>query len=63
MIYTVTLNPAIDKTITVNHFMIDKVNQVQEIRYDVGGKGINVSKMIHSLQGSSTVCSIIGGET
>ena len=49
MIYTVTLNPALDRTITINDFQIGKVNRISEIRNDPGGKGINVSKMLKNL--------------
>jgi 1-phosphofructokinase len=61
MIYTVTLNPAIDKTVVVNDFSINTVNRVQSVREDAGGKGINVSKMIKKLKGNSIAISIVGG--
>lgn len=63
MIYTVTLNPAIDKTVVVNNLTLDEVNRVESIREDAGGKGINVSKMIKKLEGNSVAISIIGGNT
>ena len=37
MIRTVTLNPAIDKTIQVPNFTLDAVNRVTELRADAGG--------------------------
>ena len=46
MIYTVTLNPALDKTATVENLRLDSVNRISELRVDPGGKGINVSKEI-----------------
>ncbi len=63
MIYTVTLNPAIDKTIYVDNFMLNSVNRVQSIRADPGGKGINVTKMIQNLEGESVAITISGGRT
>lgn len=61
MIYTVTLNPAIDQTIVIDNFSINQVNRTVEVREDIGGKGINVSKMIRNLQGESIAMGILGG--
>ena len=61
MIYTVTLNPALDKTVTIPDFTLDTVNRIATIRKDPGGKGINVSKVIDKLGGSSKAFGILGG--
>lgn len=61
MIFTITLNPAIDKRIILNNFKIDGVNRYNDEREDAGGKGINVSKMIHNLGGNSTALGIVAG--
>jgi 1-phosphofructokinase len=61
MITTVTLNPAVDKTIEVEDFNIGKVNRISNIRLDAGGKGINVSKVIQGLEGKSRAVGILSG--
>lgn len=38
MITTVTLNPAIDKTITVENFRLNSVNRTGNVYEDIGGK-------------------------
>ncbi len=61
MIYTITLNPALDKTIMQNNFKINEVNRINEVIESAGGKGINVSKIIKNLNGESVALGILGG--
>jgi len=63
MIITVTLNPALDKTIEIDEFKIGNVNRIASTRVDVGGKGINVSKVIKELQNKSLVLGFLGGSS
>ena len=63
MIYTVTLNPALDKTVEISSLTIDAVNRITTMRTDPGGKGINVSKVISKLGGKSVATGILGGDT
>ncbi len=63
MICTVTLNPALDKTVEIPDLTIDSVNRITTMWTDPGGKGINVSKVISKLGGSSVATGILGGDT
>lgn len=63
MIYTVTLNPAIDKTVVIPNFSAGNVNRIQSLRTDAGGKGINVSKCLNSLGAKSISGALLGGST
>ncbi len=44
MIYTVTLNPALDKTVEIPSLRVDAVNRIARIQTAPGGKGINYNK-------------------
>ena len=43
---TITLNPAIDRTITIPNFQAGKVNRVQGEYLNAGGKGVNVASSL-----------------
>ena len=62
MIYTVTLNPAIDKTVVIENLRTGTVNRVATVREDAGGKGINVSKCLKNLGVDSVAAMILAGE-
>ena len=61
MIVTVTMNPAIDKTVEIHRLVPGGLNRIQKVEYDAGGKGINVSKTIHELGGTSIATGFLGG--
>lgn len=61
MIVTVTMNPAIDKTVEIEKFQHGGLNRIKKTEYDAGEKGINVSKTIHELGGSTVVTGFLGG--
>ena len=62
MIYTVTLNPAIDKTIQIGHFEKGALNRVEHCLTNLGGKGINVSFALKALGAESVALGLAGGE-
>lgn len=45
-IITVTLNPAIDQTIVVDHLKAGEVHRAQSVHYTAGGKGIMVASYL-----------------
>ncbi len=61
MIYTLTLNPALDRTVVVKKLVEeDTVRVVSETRY-AGGKGIDVSRVISELKAQSIALGLVGG--
>jgi 1-phosphofructokinase family hexose kinase len=63
MVYTVTLNPAVDRELTVADFAFDTVLRASGSRVDCGGKGFNVSRMLASLGASSVALGFAGGKS
>lgn len=61
MIVTVTMNPAIDKTVDIDALERGGLNRIKKVEYDAGGKGINVSKTIRELGGTSVAAGFLGG--
>ncbi|WP_347132929.1 1-phosphofructokinase family hexose kinase, partial [Neglectibacter timonensis] len=49
MVYTVTLNPAIDYIVSPAKFAAGEINRYQKAVYGPGGKGANVSLLLSSL--------------
>ena len=63
MIVTVTMNPAIDKTVDIERLERGGLNRISHVELDAGGKGINVSKTISELGGKSIATGFIAGNT
>ncbi len=63
MIITVTLNPAVDKTLYVPGFKTGRLNRIESMSVEPGGKGINVSLTLKNMDAESTAVGIFGGST
>lgn len=63
MIYTITLNPALDYSLETNEFNLGKLNLSEKAYFLGGGKGINVSKVLKNLGHESTALGFLGGFT
>jgi 1-phosphofructokinase family hexose kinase len=63
MIYTVTLNPALDRELTVPALTFDSVLRATAARIDWGGKGFNVSRVLAALGSESVALGFAGGRT
>ncbi len=61
MIATITLNPSLDITITVDGLVVDETNRWTHSRLYAGGKGIDVSRAIHEMGGRTVAYGFIGG--
>lgn len=62
-IFTVTLNPAIDREFTVPVISYDRVLRSCDQSIDFGGKGFNVSRMLKSLGTENTALGFLGGKS
>lgn len=60
MITTVCLNPALDRTVTVDSLVPGQVNRIRSTRTDVGGKGVNVAVVCRRLGLESQVIGCAG---
>jgi len=61
MIATITLNPSLDITITVDGLRVDETNRWTSSRLYAGGKGIDVSRAIREMGGRAVAYGFIGG--
>lgn len=62
-IYTVTLNPSLDYTVSVDNFRMGYTNRTESEALTVGGKGINVSTVLKNLGLESTALGFVAGFT
>lgn len=63
MIYTVTLNPSVDYIVHVQNVKLGELNRMDTDYKYPGGKGINVSRILHELKSETIALGFIGGFT
>ena len=63
MIYTITLNPALDKTLIVDNLNINQIGRVRRTLTQAGGKGFNVSRALLRAGIHSKAIGLVGGRT
>lgn len=61
VILTVTLNPSVDIQYRVNHFQENHVHRAAAVSKTAGGKGLNVTRVLHQLGEEVTACGFAGG--
>ena len=61
MIYTVTFNPSIDYIMFADDFNLNQLNRTSATYKFAGGKGINVSRVLKTLDVQSTALGFVGG--
>lgn len=62
MITTVTLNPALDKLLSVDEIRVGETNRTRIISTSAAGKGIDVAKVLRDLDIEVTATGFLGGE-
>jgi 1-phosphofructokinase len=61
-ITTITLNPAIDQTVSIPNFQVGQVNRVAGTQSDPGGKGVNVASFLSDFGMPVSVTGFLGDE-
>ena len=61
MIYTVTLNPALDRYLVVEQLLAEDTTRILSETQYAAGKGIDVSRVIRELGGQSVALGLVGG--
>lgn len=63
MIYTVTFNPAIDYVVELVSFNIGEINRTTREYMNLGGKGVNVSRVLTNLEVRNVALGFVAGFT
>jgi 6-phosphofructokinase 2 len=62
LVLTLTINPAIDRTITVDRLVFEDRGYILDRVEAAGGRGINASQVMHGFGGKTTALLTSGGE-
>jgi 1-phosphofructokinase family hexose kinase len=63
LIVTLTINPAIDRIISIDRLAFEDRAYINSSRESAGGRGINVSSVVHSFGGETLAVLISGGDS
>ena len=63
LIVTLTVNPAIDRTITVDRLAFEDRSYIRSTKDTPGGRGINASSVIHAFGGKTLAILPAGGSS
>ncbi|MBI3087420.1 MAG: 1-phosphofructokinase [Candidatus Omnitrophica bacterium] len=61
MIVTVTLNPSLDEWVALPRLRLGELNRAARTLRYAGGKGVNVSRVVHELRGRALAVALAGG--
>jgi 1-phosphofructokinase len=63
MIFTITLNPSLDRTLSIPELHPGAIHRARLLREDLGGKGVNVSRCLRGLGIPSRILGFAGGRS
>ncbi len=63
MIYTVTMNPSVDFISKLDAFQTGRSNDAEEDRMAAGGRALNVSRLLKTIDVPTTATGFVGGRT
>ena len=61
LILTLTINPAVDRNVTVDRLAFEDRGYILSTDETPGGRGINASRVIHSFGGKTIALAVTGG--
>ena len=61
MIATLTLNPSVDQHLIIEKLVKDDAIRARSVEWYAGGKGINVTRVVHELGGQGCAFGFVGG--